>query len=74
MKDVQKQELRSQEKAEEIIDFDLEAYREQLLANLPYGVQKIEELGRILAMEPKLLLLDEPTSGLNMEESKELSF
>ncbi|MCG6908643.1 MAG: ABC transporter ATP-binding protein [Deltaproteobacteria bacterium] len=75
LKPVQRQEIRSREKAEEVIDFlNLEAYREQLVANLPYGVQKTVELGRALAMDPKLLLLDEPTSGLNMEESEDLSF
>ncbi|MBI9077476.1 MAG: ABC transporter ATP-binding protein [Desulfatibacillum sp.] len=75
IKPVRLQEIRSREKAEEIIDFlDLEAHRDQLVVNLPYGVQKTVELGRALAMEPTLLLLDEPTSGLNMEESEDLAF
>ena len=75
VKSVQRQEIRSREKAEEIIDFlDLEAYREQLVANLPYGVQKTVELGRALSMEPIMLLLDEPSSGLNVEETEDLSF
>jgi len=72
---VQRQEIGSREKAEEVIDFlDLQAYRDQLVAGLPYGVQKTVELGRALTMEPDLLLLDEPSSGMNMEEMEDLSF
>ncbi len=72
---VRAQEIESREKAEEIIDFlDLQAYRDQLVSGLPYGVQKTVELGRALTMEPELLLLDEPSSGMNMEEMEDLSF
>ncbi len=75
LKSVQKQEIQSRNKAEEIIDFlDLEAYRDQRVINLPYGVQKTVELGRAPAMEPQLLLLDEPSSGLNVKETEDLSF
>ena len=70
-----KQEHEFRTKVEEIIDFlDLQAYRMEIISNVPYGVQKNVELGRALVMEPKLLLLDEPSSGLNVEETQDLVF
>jgi branched-chain amino acid transport system ATP-binding protein len=61
--------------AEEIIDFlDLQAYRDKLIAGLPYGVRKVTEVARALCSEPKLILLDEPSSGLNVEETTDMSF
>ncbi|MDY6880910.1 MAG: ABC transporter ATP-binding protein [Desulfatiglans sp.] len=58
---------------EKIIDLlELEDIRHELVGMLPYGLQKRVELGRALAMEPKILLLDEPTGGMNIEETEDM--
>jgi branched-chain amino acid transport system ATP-binding protein len=43
-------------------------FADQIVVNLPYGVQRRVELARALATEPKILFLDEPTAGMNPEE------
>lgn len=69
------EERRHREAVERVIDFlELQAYRDKYVGGLPYGVRKVVELGRALAMEPRLLLLDEPASGLSVEESIDLAF
>jgi len=69
-----RQEVAHREKVEEIIDFlELERWRGLPVGLLPYGVQKRVELGRALAMEPKLLLLDEPVGGMNVEETEDMA-
>jgi branched-chain amino acid transport system ATP-binding protein len=68
-------ERRHRAKVEEVIDLlDLQAYRDKIIAGLPYGVRKVAELARALCSEPKLILLDEPSSGLNVEETDDMSF
>ncbi|MGE5829306.1 MAG: ABC transporter ATP-binding protein, partial [Micromonosporaceae bacterium] len=65
-----KEELAARQAVEEIVDFlELEQWRRLPVGLLPYGVQKRVELGRALAMKPKLLLLDEPVGGMNLEET-----
>jgi len=72
---VRKEERRHREAVEKVIDFlDLQAYREKYIAGLPYGVRKVVEMGRALAIEPRLLLLDEPASGLSVEETQDVAF
>lgn len=68
------EELRHRVKVEEIVDFlELEQWRKMPVGLLPYGVQKRVELGRALAMEPRLLLLDEPVAGMNLEETEDMA-
>ena len=69
-----KEELENRRKVEDIIDFlEIEQWRKHPVALLPYGFQKRVELGRALAMEPKLLLLDEPVAGMNLEETEDMA-
>ena len=53
--------------------FNINVPPEEIVSNLPYGLQKRIEVVRALIANPDLLLLDEPTAGLNKEESDQLS-
>ncbi|MFI5906861.1 ABC transporter ATP-binding protein [Dactylosporangium sp. NPDC051541] len=69
-----REELANRARVEEIVDFlELAQWRRMPVGLLPYGVQKRVELGRALAMEPKLLLLDEPVAGMNLEETEDMA-
>ncbi len=68
-------EVHHRRRVEEIIDLlDLQVARNQFVGGLPYGTQKLIELGRALALEPEVLLLDEPSAGMNSEEKQDLIF
>ncbi len=70
----EREEIQHREFVENIIDFlEIQAYRKTPVGRLPYGLQKRVDLGRALAMEPRLLLLDEPMAGMNIEEKQDMS-
>ncbi len=69
-----REEMRHRRVVEDVIDFlEIETYRKQPVGMLPYGIKKRVELGRALAMEPRLLLLDEPVAGMNVEETEDMA-
>lgn len=70
----QREEVQHRTVVEEIIDFlEIAHIRKAIVGALPYGLRKRVELGRALAMEPKLLLLDEPMAGMNVEEKEDMA-
>ena len=70
--------MRREEKAarahvESLIELlDIAQFRREPVGSLPYGVQKRIELGRVLAMDPELLMLDEPMAGMSVDEKRDM--
>lgn len=70
---VRKEEVRHRRVLEELIDFlEMQSIRKKTVGSLPYGLRKRVELGRALALEPKLLVLDEPFAGMTLEEKEDM--
>lgn len=69
-----KEEVKHREEVEKIIDFlELQSVRDSFVGSLAYGKRKLVEVGRALALEPKVMLLDEPSAGMNTEEKDDLT-
>jgi branched-chain amino acid transport system ATP-binding protein len=69
-----REEIKHRKTVEDIIDFlEIEPIRKKVVGTLPYGMRKRVELGRALALEPKVLLLDEPMAGMNLEEKEDIA-
>jgi branched-chain amino acid transport system ATP-binding protein len=70
----QREEVTHRARVEELIEFlELEDLRKQPTSGLAYGLRKRVELGRALALDPKVLLLDEPMGGMNQEEKEDMA-
>jgi branched-chain amino acid transport system ATP-binding protein len=70
----QKEEVTHRKRVEDIIDFlRIQDLRRRPCGSLAYGLQKRVELGRALALDPKVLLLDEPMGGCNHEEKEDMA-
>ena len=69
-----REEIENRRIVEEIIDLlEMEAVRYKVVESLPYGLRKRVDLGRALALDPKILLLDEPMAGMNVEEKEDMA-
>ena len=70
----QREEVAHRRRVEDIIDFlRIQDLRRRPCGSLAYGLQKRVELGRALALDPKILLLDEPMGGCNHEEKEDMA-
>jgi branched-chain amino acid transport system ATP-binding protein len=69
-----REEIANRQRVEEIVDLlELGSHRGTPVGVLPYGVRKRVELGRAVAMDPRLLLLDEPVAGMGLEETEDMA-
>jgi branched-chain amino acid transport system ATP-binding protein len=66
-------EIEHRREVENIVDLlEMETIRETPGAFLTYGQRKKVDLGRALALKPKMLILDEPMAGMNLDEKEDI--
>jgi branched-chain amino acid transport system ATP-binding protein len=71
---VRREEEHFTAKAEDVIEFlELEELRHAVVGDLSYGLRKRVDLGRAIALDPKILIMDEPMAGMNPEEKGDLA-
>jgi branched-chain amino acid transport system ATP-binding protein len=74
LRGVRADEARATQRADEMLELlGLTGVRDRVVSTLPFGVQKLVELGRALVSRPALLLLDEPTAGADKQEIEGLA-
>lgn len=70
---IRKTEAEARRKANDVLDmFGLTRFANEKVENLPYGYQKMVDIGRAIMVNPKLVLLDEPVAGMNTTETDKL--
>ncbi|MCU5781687.1 ABC transporter-like protein [Alcanivorax balearicus MACL04] len=71
---IRRTEAEARRKAKTVLEmFGLSHCANEYVENLPYGYQKMVDIGRAVMVDPKLILLDEPVAGMNAAETSGLS-
>jgi branched-chain amino acid transport system ATP-binding protein len=70
---MRREEAEGRAAVEAIIELlEIAQFRHEPVGALPYGIQKRIELGRVLTMDPELLMLDEPMAGMSVDEKRDM--